>query len=99
MQEDGTRRGRGAGRTAGKSVTTSQPPRSRVFHDVTQAADAGYVDVDGVAGGQGEVIRRHDAGAGEQHGYVGEAVVAAEPAHEVLEGALHSPQCGRALEY
>ena len=61
-----------------------------VFHDrVGQRADAGDFDVDEIAVFEREFIGGDDAGACEQEGSVGEVVIPAEPADEVVEVANH----------
>ena len=60
-----------------------------MFDVIGQPADAADVDVYHVCHGEREVIRRHNTGSCQEDDAVGEAVVAAEPADEVGEGASH----------
>jgi PAS domain S-box-containing protein len=65
---------------------------------VGQIADAGDLDGNGVAVLQREIVGGNDARAGQQDRAVGEFVLAAEPADEVLEGAGHLAEVGFAAE-
>src|SRR5688572_26808269 len=63
--------------------------RPALYDGVRERADAGDGDGDEVAVVEGEVVRGDDAGAGEEHGAVGEVVLAGEPAGELVEAAGH----------
>lgn len=60
---------------------------SNADYGVFQRADAADADADAVAFLQREIVRRHDAGAGQQHRAVGEALAAIQPFRQFAEGA------------
>ncbi|MEY5026965.1 MAG: hypothetical protein RLZZ244_2493 [Verrucomicrobiota bacterium] len=65
---------------------------------IFQGADSGDGDSDAVSGGEGEVIRGDDAGAGEKESAVREGVVAPKPGGEFREGAFHLGEGRGAIE-
>src|SRR5258707_13746954 len=85
-----------------EEAQVGQPARparfDRLFHDVRQPADAGDIDVNDVFHCQCEIVRGYDSRAGEQDYSVGETVLAAQPGHKILKGALHGAERGRRLE-
>src|SRR5438132_8697612 len=75
------------------------PGQGGLCHQIRQPSDAADIDVDAIARGEAEVVRRHDAGAAEKNGPVREAALLAEPLHQLLERPGHLAEAGRAFEH
>jgi hypothetical protein len=83
-----------------RPIIHQRSPHSRVIatHDVVERADRRNGDRDGIAGLQREVVGRHDAGAGQQHGAVREAGLPIQVLHQFFRRATHLRQRRAALE-
>src|SRR5437879_6151735 len=65
---------------------------------IGQPAYAGNIDMNDIAGREGEIVRRDDAGPGQEDGPMREADLSTEPGDEVLQRPGHHRHAGRALE-
>src|SRR5579875_2409260 len=69
------------------------------LYPILQSADVGDVDGEVITVFQGEMVRRHNAGAGQQNDAFRKTILASQPGYEVRERAFHRRQVGRALKY
>src|SRR5262249_61343492 len=80
--------------STGNSETGRSEEAAALDDRVLQRADAIDEDPDSITGLEAEFIRRHDAGARQEHDPVGEAIVPAQPCDQVLEAAGHPRDTG-----
>ena len=73
---------------SGPDVIDRSRGRAAELHHGTERADGGDRDGDLVAVLQGELVGRHDAGAGQQHAALGKLVVAEEAVDQLVAAAL-----------
>src|SRR5262249_26091536 len=77
------------GRWEKKATCRKAASTAALLDPVGQAANAANFDLDYIIRNQRKVVRRDDAGAGQQHDAVGKCVVAAQPRDQVAQRPRH----------
>src|SRR5229473_7209169 len=77
---------------SGKVCRAYPVPRfvlSSVGYPIGQSADAGDLDGDAISHGEGEIIRRNDAGSREEYDAVRKTGFLAQPIHKIIQRTDH----------